>query len=107
MKVVIDASKLDEAKVMSTEACMKALEICGQRWENHARDYAPVDTGRLKNSIEHHPEGDDTMVIQTNVEYAIYQELGTSRQSGTPFLRPAGENHISEYKNIIETELKK
>lgn len=106
MKIVIDANQLDEAKVLSTEACRRALEVCGQSWENHAKVYAPVDTGRLRNSIEHHPEGDDTMVIQTNVEYAIYQEMGTSRQSGTPFLKPAGENHVAEYKNIIEQMLK-
>lgn len=106
MRIVVDANHLDEIKVLSDAACKQALELCGQAYENHARDYSPVDTGRLRNSIEHHPEGNDTMVIQTNVEYAIYQEFGTSRQSGTPFMRPAGNNHIGEYKNIIEQALK-
>ena len=106
MEIVIDVNNLNEAKVLSDEACRQALEICGQTWENHARDYAPVDTGRLKNSIEHHLQGNDTVVIQTNVEYAVYQEMGTSKQSGTPFLKPSGENHLSEYKNIIEQTLK-
>lgn len=106
MEIVIDINNLNEAKVLSDQACRQALEICGQTWENHARDYAPVDTGRLRNSIEHHLQGNDTVVIQTNVEYAVYQEMGTSRQGGTPFLKPSGENHISEYKNIIEQTLK-
>lgn len=106
MDIIIDASNLDKAKVLSTEACRQALEICGQIYENHARDYAPVDTGRLRNSIEHRMVSDDTVAIQTNVEYAIYQELGTSKQRGTPFLKPAGQNHVAEYKKIIEQTLK-
>lgn len=106
MEVVIVANNLKRIKVESDELCQRALELCGQIYENHAKVYAPVDTGRLRNSIEHHPEGDDTMVIATDVKYAPYQEFGTSRQSGTPFLRPAGLNHISEYKRIIESTLR-
>lgn len=106
MEIVVEVNNLNEAKVLSDEACKQALEVCGQVYEDRAKTYAPVDTGRLRNSIRHHPEGDDTMVIETNVEYAIYQEMGTSTQSGTPFLRPAGENHIAEYRNILEQALK-
>lgn len=106
MKFVIDVNNIDATKALSDEACKLALEIWGQTFENHASDYAPVDTGRLRNSIEHHPEGDDKMIVQTDVEYAIYQELGTSRQTGTPFMRPAANNHIAEYKSLIEQALR-
>ena len=106
MKIVVEVNNLDEAKVLSDAACRIALEECGQAYENHAKVYSPVDTGRLRNSIEHHMEGDDTVVIETNVEYGVYQEFGTVYQSGTPFMRPAGNNHISEYKSIIESALK-
>lgn len=106
MEIVVEVNNLDEVKAISDEACERALEMCGQVWENHARDYAPVDTGRLRNSIEHHLESSDTVAVQTNVEYAIYQEMGTSRQSGTPFLKPSGENHVAEYGKILEQMLK-
>lgn len=106
MRIVVDENNIDEVKMISDIACKRALEKWGQSYENHAKSYAPVDTGRLRNSIEHHAEGDDTMVVQTDVEYAVYQELGTSKQSGTPYMRPAGNNHLAEYKTIIETELK-
>ena len=106
MEIVIDANNLDQAKILSDAACKEALEKCGQLWEDRAKVYAPVDTGRLRNSIKHHLQGNDTVVTGTNVEYAIYQEFGTSKQSGTPFLRPAGENHLAEYKSIIEQALK-
>ena len=106
MEIVVEVNNISEAKALCKEACRQALEQCGQAYENHAKVYSPVDTGRLRNSINHHLEGDDTVVIETNVEYAIYQEMGTRYQSGTPFLKPAGENHIAEYGNIIESVLK-
>ncbi len=106
MKVEIVINNLDQAKVLSDVACKEALERCGQVYEDRAKSYAPVDTGRLRNSIAHHAKGNDTMIIETDVEYAIYQEMGTRYQSGTPFMRPAGESHIAEYANIIMQALK-
>ena len=107
MKVDIVVNDISYAKSMSDELCEQALEKCGQVYENYASDYAPVDTGRLQNSIEHHPEGHNTMVIETDVEYAVYQELGTSRQTGKPYMRPAGLNHLKEYISIIQATLGK
>lgn len=104
--IKIEADNLDKAKILSDEACENALMTCGQIYENHAGDYAPVNTGRLRNSIEHHMEGNDTVVIQTDVEYAVYQEMGTRRMKPHPFMRPAGLNHIGEYKKTIESMLK-
>jgi HK97 gp10 family phage protein len=47
------------------------------------------------------------VVVETDVEYAIYQEMGTRYQSGTPFLKPSGESNIDTFKTVIENELKK
>jgi hypothetical protein len=49
--------------------------------------------------------------VGTNVEYAPDIEYGHKTRSGKtvkgkPFLKPAIENHMDEYKNILETELK-
>jgi HK97 gp10 family phage protein len=50
------------------------------------------DTGRLSNSItaevQVHAEG-PVCFVGSDVEYAIFQELGTSRMPAHPFLRPA------------------
>lgn len=57
-----------------------------------AKRLAPVDTGRLRSSIvdEMGAEGDDLVArIGTDVEYAAYVELGTSRAGAQPYLRPA------------------
>ena len=98
-------SHADEAIKAKDEAVARALEKMGLVAERYAKEYAPVDTGRLRNSITHATEP-DAVYIGTNVEYGIYQEFGTVYQPGTPFLRPAVENHIEEYKEIVESELK-
>lgn len=35
------------------DAVVRALERCGSQAEGYAKDLAPVDTGRLRNSITH------------------------------------------------------
>lgn len=84
--------------------------------------------GTLKNSITH-TENETTTTIGTNVFYAPYVELGTGphytpppewmesnaeRGKGIgkgfvhprPFLRPAMADHLDEYRQVIENELK-
>lgn len=54
-----------------------------------ARRFAPVDTGRLRDSISRGPASSDHVAIAAYADYAAYVELGTSRQPAQPFLRPA------------------
>lgn len=94
-------------KEAKDEAVARALEAIGLQAEGYAKMLAPVDTGRLRNSITHAPEGKDTEIIGSAVEYAPYQEFGTRRTKAQPFLKPAVLNHIDEYRAIAENELKK
>jgi len=55
-----------------------------------------VDTGRLRASITHRVEREGKHfngLVGTNVEYAKYLELGTSKIAPRPFLRPTLENN--------------
>lgn len=84
--------------------------------------------GTLKNSITYDVH-DKTLSIGTNVEYAPYVELGTgpyfeappaweefnvpgSKGIGKgyvrprPYLKPAIADHLKEYEDVIENELK-
>lgn len=113
------------------EAVARALETIGLVAERYAKELAPVDTGRLRNSISHEVD-DSTVYIGTNVEYAPYLEFGTgiyaegggratpwsyqddkgewhttSGNQPQPFLRPALDDHISEYRDIVQNELTK
>lgn len=102
-----------KAEVLSAEQAARnsALEIIGGKAETYAKRLCPVDTGRLRNSITHQQYDDHTEVIGTNVEYAPYVELGHHTSTGKhipgkPYLRPAAENHSSEYRDIIEAIMK-
>lgn len=104
MEIISHKEEVINAK---NDAIPRALETIGLVAERYAKGYAPVDTGRLRNSISHDVSTEEQAVyVGTNVEYAPYQELGTRFQTGTPFLRPAIENHLNEYKQIVEEELK-
>lgn len=59
--------------------------------QGRAQDFAPVDTGNLKNSITASELAALQWIVGTVVEYAPHQEWGTVNQSGTPFMRPAVE----------------
>lgn len=57
-----------------------------------AKGYCPVDTGRLKSSINWRLAHDSqglAGIVGTNVEYAAYVELGTRYMAARSFLRRA------------------
>lgn len=83
-----------------------ALEEIGLLAENYAARKCPVDTGNLRGSITHEVDtGDNAVYIGTNVEYAPYVELGTSRQEAQPFLRPAASEHGAQYRQVLKMAL--
>ena len=113
------------------DAVLRALERCGEQAEGYAKDLASVDTGRGRNSISHKvDESEPAAYIGTNLDYMIYQELGTGiyAEGGRPtpwvyqdaqgnwhwtrgnrahpFLKPAVADHPQTYRNIIEDEMK-
>lgn len=100
------------AKLATKKAIEKALTRVGDEAVTYASGLAPVDTGRLRGSIEKRVsmEGEHAVYVGTNVEYAIYQEFGTSKMSaangGRGYLRPAISEHLQEYKEIISSNLK-
>lgn len=53
-----------------------------------AKRNAPVDTGRLQSSIDK-TRAADRVIIYADTEYAPFVELGTSKMSAQPYLRPA------------------
>lgn len=112
-------------------AMKKAARMIGGSIEGHAKEYCPVDTGLLRNSITFALSGEQanspvyydnametlgmyegsapkedngvTVYVGTNVQYAPYQELGAPNinLNAKPYLRPAFENHTEEYQQII------
>lgn len=64
-----------------------------------------IRTGRLKNSITHAVD-DNAVYIGTNLEYAPYVELGTSKMKPRPFLKNAAVEYKDDYKRIVEEGLR-
>ena len=77
------------------------LEAIGLTAETYAKKETPVDTGRLRNSISHTVDG-EAAYIGSNVEYAPYVELGTSRTKAHHMLQKAATEHSAEYKRLAE-----
>lgn len=89
------------------EQIEQALIAIGLTAESYAKKDCPVDTGRLRNSITNAVMADEKAVyIGSNVEYAAFVELGTSRMKARPYLRPAATEHTAEYKRLAEQALK-
>lgn len=126
----IDNSKLFQEAFES--ACKRALERCGMQAEGYAKEnlttLKAVDTGNLRNRITHKVV-ENVAYIGTDVEYAIYIEMGTGKyaeggrkdpwvyqdeegrwhhtdgQRARPYLKPAVADHKQTYRNIIKDEL--
>lgn len=108
----------------------QALMTVGLAAEGDAKDLCPWDTGLLRNSITFALSGEGANIstykadsggasgsysgtapddaipavyVGTNVHYAIFQEMGTSRQTTAhPFIGPAVKNGKSKWMAIIK-----
>lgn len=90
-----------EAFQRGLKAALGSLKLSSERQltrlgldvQNRARQLCPVDTGRLRSSVNSSGlkrDGRGVYVeVGTNVEYAPYVEFGTRYQRAQPYLRPA------------------
>lgn len=91
---VIDGEALKALFESTSGPTAKLLKQVGIKCVSGAKRLCPVDTGRLRSSIteELRHDGDGLVeVVGTDVEYAAFVELGTSRMRAQPYLRPAAE----------------
>ena len=95
----------DEVLAALESAKKRGLEAIGLTAEGYAKKVAPVDTGRLRNSISHATD-DEAAYIGTNVEYAPYVELGARGRPGVHMLQRAATEHTDEYKRLMEDSMK-
>lgn len=75
--------------------------------ESDAKQFAPVDTGRLRSSIHADiaPNG-LSATVATNVSYAIFLEMGTRYQRAQPFMFPAFEKNRAAFVSNLKRNLK-
>ena len=78
--------------------------------QSEARANAPVDTGMLKSSISTEFERSEESAIgtvYTNIEYGLYQEMGTVNMPAHPFMVPAAKASESTFEQNAANELQK
>lgn len=88
-----------------------AFTICGEKGVGYIQDVTPIDSGNLAGSISYKlgVERSPYIMFYTDVKYAPYQELGTSRMpaanKGKGFFRWPLEKQSKEFQHIITSEL--
>ena len=90
------------------DALEKATKQTALAAQADARDNAPVDTGNLKQSIstEHERSAEAaTSTVYTNVEYGLYQEMGTVKMAAHPYMMPALNANKSTFEQLARKEL--
>lgn len=82
------------------------LEAIGSFCKGKMDIYVAVDTGELK-SNNTYKVVNKMLSLENKTPYAGFQEYGTSRQAGTPFMRPAVYKHLSEIEKIAAANMSK
>lgn len=96
------AADLGKASAEATRKASLVVQKTASGIENDAKQFAPVDTGALRNSISAtvrslHAE------IGPTVNYAPYIEFGTWRAAPQPFMGPAADRHTAAFVSAMET----
>lgn len=99
----IENDRTHEAANAIKAAIKTSLEESGMLVENNSAERCPVDTGRLRNSITHKMDGDSSVQVGTDVEYAVYVEFG--HKSKSHYLLNAAKDNTSAIAAIFKKNL--
>lgn len=84
-------------------AVKQVVRSDGATLQRKAQRYCPVDTGTLKRSID--LEISDmgfTATSAAHTDYAAYVEYGTRKMEAQPYMGPAYEQTVEEFKSHIK-----
>ena len=113
----IDKDNSPKIREEFEKACRRALKAVGIEAERAVKEITHVGTpesthkpgyrgGTLKKSITHEVNGNESVTIGTDVEYAVYVEMGTIKMKAQPYLRPGIYDNMDRWKDIIIDQLK-
>lgn len=87
----------------------RAVQGAGIDCNKYAKQACPVDTGRLRSSIQYENKGQFKCICETTVNYAVFVEKGHHLKGGEgwvaakPFLGPAYEQAKSELMDKLRS----
>lgn len=97
--------KLEKAGKL--DAIKQVVKADGGTLQARAQRYCPVDTRTLKRSID--LEISDmglTATSAAHTNYAAYVEYGTRKMEAQPYMKPAYEQTVEEFKAHIKKAMK-
>ncbi len=100
------AADLGTVPKVSGQLAKLAVKKTAKDIEATAKTLAPVDTGNLRSSIKTSDlrgvtQGSPGAEVRASANYAIYQELGTSRMAPQPFMSPAADKHGPAFEQAM------
>jgi HK97 gp10 family phage protein len=99
--VTIDTSPLDALNTALPGRAKVAIMKGAYMVESDAKQFAPVDTGALRNSIETTEGNGISAIVRDGVEYGKYQEFGTMKMPAQPFMIPAIEKNRDNIISLL------
>jgi HK97 gp10 family phage protein len=103
-------STVNKKATRAQKEVVNAVARSGLKVERTAKENCPVDTGRLRSSINTTVKGQNsdyiTATVGTDVEYAGYVEYGSSKAAAQPYLKPALKKNIASIKADIRKAIK-
>lgn len=88
----------------------KELKRSGASVQGNAKQLAPVDTGKLRSSIDTEMKVSPNLrqvFIFSSLYYAAYQEYGTIKNKAQPYLIPSFNQELGVYENNMRRALMK
>ncbi len=85
-----------------------ALQELSDKALNYMQSVVPYDTGALHDScfvIVDIVNGRIRVIIGANTPYAVYVELGSSRNSAQPYIRPTYDYIVSILPSLLRSEV--
>lgn len=95
-----------QVKLKLAQAILNGLEEASLRVQGRASEIAPVDTGRLAQSISYRVE-ETSATVGSNVVYARRIEYGHSQKAPKGYLRPALDEIRPKLKAIFDKYIRK
>lgn len=86
-------------------ACNAAIEAAAENIREEAKSFAPVKTGKLRESIKTEKK-DNYISVGSDVPYAFFVEYGTSRAVPAPFFQPATVMGAETLRENLKDRLK-
>lgn len=102
-------AKLNKLTPLTSAAMSRGVMKAGLKVEGDAKLLSPVDTGSLRGSINTSGSSNAssaTAIVGTNLEYAAYVEMGTSKSKAQPYLQPALQKNKKTATKIVMTEVR-